>query len=103
MSADKRALAEIIIVRRRRLVVGQIENADIDRGNHDPGLFAGGEAAELHRQLQGRVRAAPAPAASDRRVSVLAARRWRTIARRWRGPACAAPAHRAAGASVATT
>ena len=35
------ALAEIIIVRRRRLVIGQIENADIDRGNHDLGVFAG--------------------------------------------------------------
>ena len=31
----KRALTEIIIVGRRRLVVGQIENADVDRGNDD--------------------------------------------------------------------
>ena len=35
------ALAEIIIVRRRRLVIGQVENADIDRGNDDLGVFAG--------------------------------------------------------------
>ena len=31
----KRALAEIVIVGRRRLVVRQIENADVDRGDHD--------------------------------------------------------------------
>ena len=35
------ALAEIVVVRRRRLVVGQIENADIDGGNDDLGVFAG--------------------------------------------------------------
>ena len=50
------ALAEIVVVRRRRLVVGQIENADIDRGDDDLGVFAGIEAAELDRQLQRGVR-----------------------------------------------
>ena len=34
------ALAEIIVVGRRRLVIGEIEDADIDRGDHDAGLFA---------------------------------------------------------------
>ena len=38
------ALAEIIVVRRRRLVVGEVENADIDRGDHDARLLAGGRA-----------------------------------------------------------
>ena len=59
------ALAEIIVVRRRRLVIGQIENADIDRGNDDLGVLAGIEPAELDRNLQRGVRAAPAPAATD--------------------------------------
>ncbi len=45
------ALAEIIIVRRRRLVIGQIENADIDGGDHDLGVLAGIEAAELDRHF----------------------------------------------------
>ena len=58
------ALAEIIIVRRRRLVVGQIENADIDGGNDDLGVLAGIEAAELDRNLQRRVRAHQRPAAT---------------------------------------
>ena len=51
------ALAEIVVVRRRRLVVGQIENADIDGGHDDLGVLAGVEPAELDRQLQGGVRA----------------------------------------------
>ena len=35
------ALAEIVIVGRGRLVVGQIEDADIDRGDDEARLFAG--------------------------------------------------------------
>ena len=46
------ALTEIIVVRRWRLVIGQVENADIDRGNDDPCFLAGGEAADLHRDAQ---------------------------------------------------
>ena len=52
----KRLLAEIVIVRRRRLVVGQIEDADIDRGDDDARLFAGGKPGNLDRYVQGRVR-----------------------------------------------
>ena len=52
----KRPLAEIVIVGRRRLVVGQIENADIDRGDHDLGVRAGGEPGKLHRNPQRRIR-----------------------------------------------
>ena len=48
------ALAEIVVIRRRRLVVGQIENADIDRGNDDLGVLAGIEPAEFDRDLQRR-------------------------------------------------
>ena len=48
------ALAEIVIIRRRRLVIGQIENADIDRGDDDLGVLAGIEPAELDRNLQCR-------------------------------------------------
>ena len=46
------ALAEIEIVRRRRLVVGEIEDADIDGGDDDLGVLAGIETADLHRNLQ---------------------------------------------------
>ncbi len=63
----QRALAEIIVVGRRRLVVGQIEDADIDRGNHDPRLFAGGEPVDLDWNVQASYSAATAPAHSDRR------------------------------------
>ena len=38
------ALAEVVVVRRRRLVVGEVEDADIDGGNHDARLLAGGRA-----------------------------------------------------------
>ena len=67
-----RALAEIVVVRRRRLVVGQIENADIDRGNDDLGVLAGVKPAELDRQLQASSSGAPAPAATGRPASVRA-------------------------------
>ena len=43
----QRALAEIIVGRRRRLVIGEIEDADIDGGNRDPRLLAGGKAGDL--------------------------------------------------------
>ena len=46
------ALAEIIVVRRRRLVVGEVEDADIDRGDDDARVLAGGEPADLHRNAQ---------------------------------------------------
>ncbi len=49
------ALAEIIVVRRRRLVVGEIENADIDGGDDDARLLAG-EPVDLDRHAQRRVR-----------------------------------------------
>jgi hypothetical protein len=52
----ERLLAEIVIVRRRRLVVGQIEDADIDGGDDDACLLAGGEAPNLDRYVQARVR-----------------------------------------------
>src|SRR6185295_757149 len=45
-------LTEVIVVRRWRLVIRQVENADIDRGNDDPCVLAGGEAADLHRDTQ---------------------------------------------------
>ena len=41
------ALAEIVVVGRRRLVIGEIENADIDGGDDDARLLAGGEPGEL--------------------------------------------------------
>ncbi len=46
------SLAEIVIVRRRRLVVGQIENSDIDGGNDDLRILAGIEAVKFDRELQ---------------------------------------------------
>ena len=46
------ALAEIVVVGRRRLVVGQVEDADVDRGHHDARLLAGGEAVDLERDAQ---------------------------------------------------
>ena len=58
------ALAEIVIVGRRRLVIGEVENADIDGGDHHLGVLAGVEAAELDRNLQARSSAAPKPAAT---------------------------------------
>ena len=38
------ALAEIVVVGRRRLVVGQVEDADVDRGDDDARLLAGARA-----------------------------------------------------------
>ena len=46
------ALPEIEVVGRRRLVVGEIEDADVDRGDHDAGLLAGGEPVDLDRDAQ---------------------------------------------------
>jgi hypothetical protein len=42
-------LAEIVIVGRRRLVIGEIENADIDGGHDDMRLLAGRKTRELYR------------------------------------------------------
>src|SRR5690606_11155086 len=41
------ALAQIIVVWRRRLVVGEVEDADVDGGDDQPRLLARGEAADL--------------------------------------------------------
>ena len=46
------ALAEIIIVGRRRLVAGQVENADVDRGDDDVRLLAGVESLDFGRDAQ---------------------------------------------------
>ena len=51
------ALAEVIVVGRRRLVAGEIEDADIDRGDDDARLLAGAEPADLDRNAQRAVRA----------------------------------------------
>ena len=52
MSTGELALAEEIAARVRRLVPREIEDADVDRGDRDLGLFAGREAADLDRQGQ---------------------------------------------------
>src|SRR5262249_46795844 len=46
------ALAELVIVRRRRLVAGEVENADVDGGNHDARLLAGAQAIHLNGYAQ---------------------------------------------------
>ena len=97
------ALAEIVVVGRRRLVVGEIEDADIDRGDDDPRLLAGGEPADLDRDAQRAVRPQQRRQGSCRARACAPCDRSRTTARRWRGRACAPPGRRAAGASVATT
>ena len=51
------ALAEVKVIRRRRLVVGQVEDADIDRRDGDLRLLAAGEAAQPDRYAQRAVRA----------------------------------------------
>ena len=56
--SGKAPLAEIVVVRRRRLVVGEIEDADVDGGNDDARLLAGGKPADLDRDAQARCRAA---------------------------------------------
>ena len=48
------ALAEIIFVGRRRLVAGEIENADIDGGDDDARLLAGRQVGELYRHAKRR-------------------------------------------------
>ena len=45
------ALPEIIIVGCRRFVIGEIQDADIDSGDDDLGIFARIEAGDFHRQL----------------------------------------------------
>ena len=93
------ALAEIVVVRRRRLVVGQIENADVDGGNDDLGVLAGIEAAELDGNLQ---RGAGPHQRRRRQVHLQACGpscRCRTISGRSPGRASARRRHRAAGAA----
>src|SRR5262249_38924797 len=46
------ALAEVIVVGRRRLVAGQIEDADVDRGDDDARLFAGVESIDFDGDAQ---------------------------------------------------
>ena len=46
------ALAEIVVIGRGRLVVGQVENADVDGSDDDLGILAGIEPAEFDRDLQ---------------------------------------------------
>jgi hypothetical protein len=43
------ALSEVIVVGRRRLVAGQVENADVDRGDDDARLIAGVESIDFDR------------------------------------------------------
>ena len=50
------ALAEIIVIGRRRLVIGEIEDADIDCGNNDARLLTGSKTTDLHRNRQLAVR-----------------------------------------------
>ena len=50
------ALTEEVIVRRRRLVVGEIEDADVDRGDDDARLFARGKAVKFDGHAQRGVR-----------------------------------------------
>ena len=68
------ALAEIVVVGRRRLVAGQVEDADIDRGDDDARLLAGGEPADLDRNAQRAVRTQQRRQARGRRASVRALR-----------------------------
>ena len=93
------ALAEIVIVRRRRLVVGQVEDADIDRGDDDLGVFAGAEPAELDGQFERGRGPHEVRRRQRRRQASAPPCRSRTISSRWRGRACAAPPRRAAGAA----
>src|SRR5262249_696024 len=46
------ALAEIIVVGRRRLVAGQIEDPDVDRGDDDVRLLARVESPDFDRDAQ---------------------------------------------------
>ena len=48
------ALPEIVIVGRRRFVVGEIENADVDGRHNDARLLAGNKSGELDRHRQRR-------------------------------------------------
>ena len=50
------ALAEIVVVRRRRLVIGEVEDADVDGRDDDPRLLAGVQPVDLHRHAQRAVR-----------------------------------------------
>ena len=68
------ALTEIIVVGRRRLVVGQVEDADVDRGDDDPRILAGSETANFHRDRAADCSDAAAPASCISSASVRALR-----------------------------
>ena len=97
------ALAEIIVVGRRRLVVGQVEDADIDRGHHHARLLAGGEPADLDRDAQRAVRARQRRQIQVHRQRARLAVDAEPAAPRWRGPACGRRAASSGRRSVATT
>ena len=89
------ALAEIIVVGVGRLVVGEIEDADIDRRHDDACLFVRCQPAELDRHAQrglgpDELRQVHGDADAYARPC-----RCRTTARRWRGRACASRPRRA--------
>ena len=92
------ALAEIIAVGRRRLVVGEVEDADVDGGHHHAHVIAGLEAGHPNRHVEGRLRAQHRRQIHAHGECVRRRGRCRTTARRWRGQACAWPARRAGGA-----
>ena len=50
------ALAEVILVWRRRLVIGEVENADIDGGDNNARCLAGFQPADLDRDRERTVR-----------------------------------------------
>ena len=49
-------MPKVIVIRRRRLVVREVENADIDRRNDNARLLARGQAGKLDRHAKRRVR-----------------------------------------------
>ena len=68
------ALAEIVVVGRRRLVVGQVEDADIDGGDDDARLLAGAQARRPSPECAARCSAASSCGSSRSTASVRALR-----------------------------
>ena len=49
-------LVEVVVLRRRRIVAREVEDADVHRSHGDEGFLAGAEVAEFHRNGEGLAR-----------------------------------------------
>ena len=94
------ALAVIARLRIWHLVVGQVEDADIDRGDRHIGVGRRRNASHGNRDRQRLVRFRSWRPATGLRRACARRDRSSAISSRWRAPACAIPARRRDGTGL---